>query len=545
MGAVVALKVAPLEAAAQAPAPAQRSVLRFITCGSVDDGKSTLIGRVLYEAGAVYEDHLEALGKDSKKFGTAGEALDFALLVDGLAAEREQGITIDVAYRYFATPRRSFIVADTPGHEQYTRNMATGASTADLAILLVDARKGLLPQTRRHSFIVSTVGVKHVVVAINKMDLVGFDKAVFDRIEADYRAAVAGLGFETIVCIPVSAREGDNLTTLSTRTPWYKGGPLLPLLETIDVSTRDRAGEPFAMPVQWVNRPNADFRGFSGTIATGRVAVGETLAALPSRRESKVARIVTADGDLPEASAGQAVTITLEDEIDLSRGDVLAATEAVRATFRPRVRNEIFARVIVTGERTISVGDEFLVKLATASTGARVAAIEHAIDIETYAAGPAAHLRLNAIGVVRLRFDRPVVLTDYSASHDLGGFILIDRLSNETSVFGFVLPDAPGAAAADAPQGFGAQVSRRLVSLLGEAGSATRRERVTALSWRIVSAAIVCALVAILAGNALAGALAGLADIVLRPLGRRAHHALWTRFSAAPPVDLSLDGGGI
>ncbi|PPD14701.1 MAG: sulfate adenylyltransferase [Methylobacterium sp.] len=533
-----ALKLVETPASVAEAAPA-RSVLRFITCGSVDDGKSTLIGRILYECGAVFEDHLEALDRDSQKFGTNGKALDFALLVDGLAAEREQGITIDVAYRYFQTPKRHFIVADTPGHEQYTRNMATGASTADVAILLVDARKGLLPQTRRHSFIVSTMGVRQVIVAINKMDLVGYDEAVFRAIEADYRAIAAGLGFESITCIPVSAREGDNLTTLSPQTPWFTGTPLLPLLETLDVAPARDENPAFALPVQWVNRPNLDFRGFSGTIATGRVAVGDAIEALPSRRESRIARIVTADGDLDTAFAGQAVTLVLADEIDLSRGDVIAAPVAARASSRPRIRTEIEARVILTGEKVIEKGTAFLVKLGTAMATATIVTIHERTNIESFAGEPAESLALNAIGRVRLAFDKPLVLADYVQSRELGGFILIDRLTNETSAFGFVLPD-PAPDLKDATE-----IDRAIARVLGPEGSAKRQARLHFVTWRVASALGVAGIVFALSGDATVAALAGLADVTLRPAARAFHDAVWRKIRERREAALSLDGGGI
>jgi len=514
-------------------------VLRFITCGSVDDGKSTLIGRILYECGAVFEDHLEALDRDSQKFGTNGKALDFALLVDGLAAEREQGITIDVAYRYFQTARRHFIVADTPGHEQYTRNMATGASTADVAILLVDARKGLLPQTRRHSFIVSTMGVRQVIVAINKMDLVGYDEAVFRSVEAEYREIAAGLGFESITCLPVSAREGDNLTVPSPNMTWFTGTPLLPLLESLDVEPRRDENPAFAMPVQWVNRPNLDFRGFSGTIATGRVSVGDAIEALPSRRESRITRIVTADGDLETAHAGQAVTLVLADEIDLSRGDVIAAPLAVRASSRPRIREAIEARVILTGERVMEAGAQFLVKLGTAMATANVVSIHERTNIESFAGEAAESLALNAIGRVRLAFDKPLVLTDYTQSQVLGGFILIDRLTNETSAFGFVLPDA----APDLKDA--TEIDRAIARVLGPQGSAQRKARLNLLTRRLASALGVAGIVFALSGQGGIAALAGLADLTLRPIARTFHDALWRKIQERREAALSLDGGGI
>lgn len=512
---------APAFAPAAAPDPAKRSVLRFITCGSVDDGKSTLIGRILYECGAVFDDHLDALDRDSAKYGTNGRGRDYALLVDGLAAEREQGITIDVAYRYFATPKRSFIVADTPGHEQYTRNMATGASTADLAILLVDARKGLLPQTRRHAFIVSMVGVKHVVVAVNKMDLVGYDAGVFRAIEADFKAAAADLGFASITFIPVSAREGDNLTTHSQNMPWYRGTPLLPLLEGVEIGPRDAAKSGFAMPVQWVNRPDADFRGFSGTIATGAIAVGAEVVALPSGQTSRIARIVTANGDLDAAHQGQAVTLVLTDEIDLSRGDVLASKGGAGLS----VTSEITARLILTGERAVTVGAEFLLKLGTTLAKATITGLRHAIDIESYAEITTDRLRLNAIGVVTLRLDRKIALTSFAENADLGGFILIDRLTNETSAFGFV----EGAAVAKP-----AKPKLTLVSPDGTAptGSALAQRRLPLITWRIVSALATAGVVFAISGDARFAVGAAIADLTLRPLARLGHDALWRRLSS-------------
>jgi bifunctional enzyme CysN/CysC len=538
-----ALKIAtPSPDVVAVPRTGPRALLRFITCGSVDDGKSTLIGRILYEAGAVFDDHLEMLDRDSRKFGTNGKALDFALLVDGLAAEREQGITIDVAYRYFSTPKRHFIVADTPGHEQYTRNMATGASTADLAILLVDARKGLLPQTRRHAFIVASMGVRQVILAINKMDLVGYDEAVFRAIEADFHASVAGLGFAGITAIPVSAREGDNLTEASPKMPWYRGTALLPLLETIEVAALEAPDAAFALPVQWVNRPDAGFRGFSGTIAAGRVSAGDAVQALPSGRESRIARIVTADGDLETASAGQAVTLVLEDEIDLSRGDLIAASGGARAAVRSRVRQTLEARLIVTGEKRIEPGAEFLLKLGTTLVQASVTGLRHAIDIETYAPVPAQRLDLNGIGVVSLRLDRPLAVMDYAANATLGGFILIDRLTNETSAFGFVLPDAASALPETAPIG---PARRTLLRLIGPEGSVMRRERLTRGSWRLASALAVGGIVGLASGQGGAALAAGLADLVLRPLARAAHDALFARVIDRREAALTLDGGGI
>ena len=516
-----------------APETVRRSLLRFITCGSVDDGKSTLIGRILFETGAVFDDQIEALRADSARFGTVGRDLDYALLVDGLSAEREQGITIDVAYRYFATQRRNFIVADTPGHEQYTRNMATGASTADVAVLLIDARRGLLPQTRRHASIVARMGVRHVVVAVNKMDLVGFREATFREIESAFLDAVARLGFESVTCIPVAARDGDNLVAPSKRMPWRRGAPLLSVLEEIDVAPRATGRGAFAMPVQWVNRPDSEFRGFSGTIASGAVAPGDQLLALPSRRVSRVARIVTASGDLAEAQTGRAVTITLTDEIDLSRGDVLVAANAQGG---PRLVREIEAGLIVTGQRAVAVGESFLAKIGASLAQATIISVEHAFDVETFARKDVPTLALNDIGHVKLRFDRPQVVDDYTASKALGGFILIDRATNETSAFGFVEPDA----LADK----GAEPADLATRALGPAGSALRQTRLRRLSWRVVSAVLVAAFVALVVGPGWA-LVAALADVTLRPALGWLHDKAWADAARRRDAGLSMDGGGI
>ncbi|MBB4197922.1 sulfate adenylyltransferase subunit CysN [Rhodoblastus sphagnicola] len=419
-----------------APAAPEKALLRFITCGSVDDGKSTLIGRMLYDSQMIAEDQLEALDRDSKKFGTQGGALDFALLVDGLAAEREQGITIDVAYRYFKTDRRAFIVADTPGHEQYTRNMATGASTADLAIILIDARKGILPQTRRHSFIVSMIGVRDVALAINKMDLVDYSEARFNEIVAAYSEMAKGLGFRSITALPISALNGDNIATLSERTPWFQGEPLLPWLETIDAGSGELSEAPFRFPVQWVNRPNLDFRGFSGWVASGSIKPGDAIVALPSGRTSKVARIVTQDGDLPVAVAGQSVTLTLADEIDVSRGDILSSVER-----QPQVASSVEARLLWTAETNMHPGASYIVKLGARTANATVSKVRALIDIHTFEPAPGKPLALNEIAEAQLRFDRPFPIGLYRDNRDLGGFILIDRITNETVAFGMVAPN--------------------------------------------------------------------------------------------------------
>jgi bifunctional enzyme CysN/CysC len=403
-----------------------KSMLRFITCGSVDDGKSTLIGRLLYDSKLVFEDHLAALETDSKKVGTQGGELDFALLVDGLAAEREQGITIDVAYRFFSTERRKFIVADTPGHEQYTRNMVTGASTADLAVILIDARKGVLTQTRRHSYLVSLLGIRHVVVAINKLDLVDYSQEVFDQIEADYRAFAAEIGLDNIVCIPMSALRGDNITEHSAQTPWYEGPTFIGHLETVQVDDVTQDG-PFRMPVQWVNRPNLDFRGFSGEIVGGTVHVGDTVKVLPSGRESTVERIVTFDGDLQEAAAGDSVTITLTDEVDISRGDVLAAAAAP-----PSVADQFETHIVWMSDEPMLPGRPYLFKLGTRTVQATVAQPKYKVNVNTLEHTAAKTLELNEIGVANLSLSRPIAFDPYTENRDMGGFILIDRITNNT-----------------------------------------------------------------------------------------------------------------
>ena len=406
--------------------------LRFLTCGSVDDGKSTLIGRLLYEQKLILDDHLSALEKDSKKHGTTGADIDFALLVDGLEAEREQGITIDVAYRYFATERRSFIVADTPGHEQYTRNMATGASNADLAILLVDARKGLLPQTRRHSLIVSLLGIRHVVLAVNKIDLVEFSPKVFDDIVAAYREFSADLGFKTLTPIPLSARFGDNMSERSQRTPWFNGPTLLEHLETQDVD-EDRVASPFRFPVQWVNRPNLDFRGYTGTVAGGRISVGEEIAVANSGRLSKIKAILVADTPSQSAGAGDAVTVQLADELDIARGDVLCRPQA-----RPEVADQFTAHVIWMSAEPMLPGRSYLMKLGAKTVPATVTDLKHRIDVNTQEKLAAKTLALNEIGLCNIATTAPVAFDPYSDNHDLGAFILIDRNTNETAAAGVI-----------------------------------------------------------------------------------------------------------
>ena len=409
-----------------------KSLLRFITCGSVDDGKSTLIGRLLYDSKMIFEDQLAALESDSRKVGTQGGDIDFALLVDGLAAEREQGITIDVAYRFFSTDRRKFIVADTPGHEQYTRNMVTGGSTADLAVILIDARKGVLTQTRRHSYLVSLLGIRHVVLAVNKMDLVGFDQARFDEIVADYRAFGAQIGINEFLAIPISGLKGDNITSLSAATPWYAGPSLMEHLETVEVEDR-LSSAPFRMPVQWVNRPNLDFRGFSGLIAAGEVRPGDTLRVLPSGQTSQVARIVTKDGDLERAVSGQSVTITLKDEIDISRGDVLAAADSP-----PEVADQFETTIVWMAEEPMLPGRPYWLKIGAKLAAAQVAEPKYKVNVNTLEHLAAKQLELNEIGVCNISVDRNLAFDPYTQNKDTGGFILIDRLTNATVGAGMI-----------------------------------------------------------------------------------------------------------
>jgi bifunctional enzyme CysN/CysC len=410
----------------------KKSLLRFLTCGSVDDGKSTLIGRLLYDTKLLFEDTLSALEKDSRKFGTAGDDIDFALLVDGLEAEREQGITIDVAYRFFATDRRKFIVADTPGHEQYTRNMATGASNSDLAVILIDARKGVLVQTRRHAYIASLLGIRHIVLAVNKIDLVDYSQNVFDRIVVDFTSFAKDLGFNSQVAIPLSARHGDNVIAKSDRTLWYSGPSLLAHLETVDVDGA-MADKPFRLPVQWVNRPDLDFRGFAGTLASGRVKPGDSVAVAKSGRVTKIARIVTMDGDRPEAMAGDAVTVTLADEVDISRGDILCDPQK-----RPEVSDQIAAHLLWMADEELLPGRQYLLKLATATIPATVSALKHKVDVNTLGHLAGKTLALNEVGYCNFALSQPLAFDPYRDNRDLGGFILIDRFTNATVGAGMI-----------------------------------------------------------------------------------------------------------
>ena len=404
-----------------------KSLLRFITCGSVDDGKSTLIGRLLYDSKMIFEDQLEALQADSKRVGTQGQEIDFALLVDGLAAEREQGITIDVAYRFFATEKRKFIVADCPGHEQYTRNMFTGASTADLAIMMIDARKGVLVQTRRHSYLCNLIGIKNIVLAVNKMDLVDYSQQVFDEIVADYTAFAHEIGIKSFTAMPISGFKGDNITTLSENTPWFTGQPLIEHLESVELDLTTDQTKPFRLPVQWVNRPNLDFRGFSGLISSGSVKPGDAVRVLPSGKTSTVTKIVTLDDELDEAVAGQSVTICFADEVDCSRGNVIAVADAP-----PEVSDQFEATIVWMDDDPLHVGRAYWLKLGTQTVSVTVQQPKYTVNVNTMEHLAAKTLELNAIGVAELATDKPIVFEPYALSRTLGGFILIDKITNRT-----------------------------------------------------------------------------------------------------------------
>jgi bifunctional enzyme CysN/CysC len=408
-----------------------RPTLRFVTCGSVDDGKSTLVGRLLYDSKMLLDDQLTALASESKIAGTAGGDLDFALLVDGLQAEREQGITIDVAYRFFATQRRRFVVADTPGHVQYTRNMATGASNADLAVVLIDARKGVITQTRRHSHILGLLGVRHVVLAVNKMDLVDFEADRFTAISTEYQTIARQLGIPHVQCIPVVARDGDTIFAAGSRMPWYDGPTIMEHLETVDV-TGDVESRPFRLPVQWVNRPNADFRGFCGRIASGTVRQGDAISVQPSGRPTHVAGIITAGGDQVSAVAGQSVTLVLADEIDISRGDVLASAPA------PLISDHLAAHLVWFDDEAMVPGRRYMLKCGSGATGAVISDLKHQVAIDTMEHQAATTLSANEIGLVHLNLDRPLVCETYRESRDLGGFILINALSRRTAAAGMI-----------------------------------------------------------------------------------------------------------
>ncbi len=456
----------------------RKELLRFLTCGNVDDGKSTLIGRLLHDSKMIYEDHLEAITRDSKKSGTTGEEVDLALLVDGLQAEREQGITIDVAYRYFSTAKRKFIIADTPGHEQYTRNMATGASTCDLAIILIDARYGVQTQTRRHSFIASLLGIKHIVVAINKMDLKDFDQGVFEQIKADYLAFAEKIDLRpsTLEFVPMSALKGDNVVNKSERSPWYTGKSLMEILESVEVAG-DRNFDDLRFPVQYVNRPNLNFRGFAGTLASGIVRKGDEVIALPSGKGSTVKSIVTFEGELEQAGPGQAITLTLEDEIDVSRGDML-----VHADNRPQVVDTFDAMLVWMAEEPMLPGKKYDIKRATSYVPGSIASITHRVDVNTLEQGAASSLQLNEIGKVKVALDAPIALDGYEHNRTTGAFIIIDRLSNGTVGAGMIIADASSSAhhadsghvsTAERASRFGQQPATVLFSGLSGAGKST------------------------------------------------------------------------
>ena len=410
-----------------------KSLLRFITCGSVDDGKSTLIGRLLYDSKMIFEDQLATLESDSKRMGTQGQDIDFALLVDGLAAEREQGITIDVAYRFFATEKRKFIVADCPGHEQYTRNMVTGASTADLAVILIDARKGVLVQTRRHSYLAKLLGIRNVVLAVNKMDLIDYDQAKYDAIVAEYTAFAASIGISDFTPMPISGFKGDNITEISVNTPWYKGQPLMAHLETVALDNDADQKKPLRMAVQWVNRPNLDFRGFSGQIATGTVHLGDAIRVLPSGKTTTIKKIVTLDGELQEAVAGQSVTLCFDDEIDCSRGDVIAAADNP-----PEVADQFESTIVWMADDALIPGRSYWLKLGTQMVSATVQAPKYTVNVNSMEHMAAKTLELNAIGVAEISTDKPIVFAPYADNHALGGFILIDKISNATVAAGML-----------------------------------------------------------------------------------------------------------
>jgi bifunctional enzyme CysN/CysC len=404
-----------------------KSLLRFITCGSVDDGKSTLIGRLLYESKVLFEDQLEAVAIDSKKWGTQGKEMDFALLVDGLAAEREQGITIDVAYRFFATDHRKFIVADTPGHEQYTRNMVTGASTCDAAVILCDARQGVLTQTRRHSYLLSLLGIRNVVLAVNKMDLMKYDESVYEDIVEDYQAFAKEIGLNNVTAIPMSALAGDNILVRSEKMPWYHGPTLLSYLETAEVNDEHRKTAPFRMPVQWVNRPNLNFRGFAGTVASGSIKPGDAIRVQPSGKTSSIARIVTHDGDLAEAIPGQSVTLTLNDEIDVSRGDIISRTDEPAGT-----ADQFESTLVWMHDEPMHSGRPYWLKIGTKTVSATITQIKHEVNVNTLEHNAAKQLELNAIGVCNINTDQPIAFDAFADNQETGSFILIDRVSNHT-----------------------------------------------------------------------------------------------------------------
>ncbi|MDJ0449382.1 sulfate adenylyltransferase subunit CysN [Methylocystis sp. JR02] len=517
----------------EAPAPAvariaaDKPLLRFITCGSVDDGKSTLIGRLLYDANLAPDDLIAALETDSKKHGTQGDDLDFALLVDGLAAEREQGITIDVAYRYFATDKRKFIVADTPGHEQYTRNMAVGSSTADLAILLVDARKGILPQTRRHSVINSMFGVRHVVVAVNKMDLVGYSEDVFRKIVADFHEFAKNLHFASIYVVPLVAKDGDNLVHASQHMPWHDGPSLLAYLEGVAVEDVMRIA-PFRMPVQWVNRPNLDFRGFSGFISGGNIRPGDIVRILPSGRDTRVSRVVTYDGDLESGVSGQSVTITLAEEIDCSRGDLLSSPVSPA-----QVGDRLEAKLLWLVREPLTAGKSYLLKIGTKTTPAVVNLVQSRIDIETGLATPLGAdetLAFNEIGEAQLSLETVVACDPYVENRETGGFILIDRITNETVAVGMVKEVSASSRRVAAPLTDVSYASMEGVALdQGSVLSTPKRSLLKAASWLVPATLINFVIVNALLSDAVVSFEIAIAQTIAISALRHFHERFWTR----------------
>lgn len=501
---------------------AQRSLLRFITCGSVDDGKSTLIGRMLYEAGAVPDDQIAALDSDSARHSTTG-GRDFALLVDGLVAEREQGITIDVAYRYFGTERRAFIVADTPGHEQYTRNMATGASTADLAVILIDASKGVLPQTRRHAFIASMLGIRHVVLAVNKMDLVGYAESRLNAIEADARAALASLGFLDIIVVPLAARHGENIATPSSLMPWYRGLPLLAVLESVEIQRAETG--PFRFPVQWVSRPNENFRGYAGLVSSGVVRVGETIRALPSGQEATITRIALGTRDAVEARTGEAPILVLDREIDISRGDAL-----VSAADETQASTKIEARLLWMANAEFDASRRYRLKLASAEVNLLGLDLRAEIDIHSFSEKPAGALVMNGIARAGLRLDRAIIALPHAENRTFGTFILLDAISGETVALGVVEAGA-ARAAKDARQ------ERNGWSFPGnETGESHRRSVMKALTWRATGSADTFLLSWLFTQSAKVAAAISVTEIATKIVLYYLHERAWARstFGLAP-----------
>jgi len=501
--------------------PAQRmSLLRFITCGSVDDGKSTLIGRLLHDTGSIPDDQLDRLSVDSRRWGTQEGAIDYALLLDGLSAEREQGITIDVAYRYFATPRRSFIVADTPGHRQYTRNMATGASTADLAVLLVDAQKGLLTQTRRHTLIASLLGVRHIVLAVNKMDLAGYNQAAFNNISEDFRDFAARLGFASIICIPLAAKRGENVVASTDAMPWYAGPTLLAHLERVDVS-RPADNQTLRMPIQLVSRPNPHFRGYAGTVAAGTLRTGMRVRIQPGTNTASIARIVTADGDQPEAFAGEAITVVLDEEVDVSRGDTLSDARAPAV-----VTDTLETSLLWVSETPLNPSTPYLLKAGAATVSAQIDAPRQGIDVETGGIVVMTSLAMNEVGKVTVRLDRKLPFDTYAQSRATGGFILIDRLTNETVAIGLV--DTPVIVAAPA-----AQLSERWPPLTGES---SWRSLAKAFSWRALGSFGTVILAFALTHDRGLAAVIGAGEVLTKIVVFFLHERVWARvpFGIAP-----------